>query len=52
MVSIGIPSKEAKTEIEINPVTAETKIRKCSKKFRVEVFVRITRKFSLVSFFN
>ena len=26
----GIPSKEAKAEIEIHPVTAKTKIRKCS----------------------
>ena len=27
---IGIQSKEAKTENEIHPVTAEAKIRKCS----------------------
>ena len=29
-VPIGIPSKEAKIEIEIHPVTTEAKIRKCS----------------------
>ena len=27
---IGIPSKEAKAEVEMNPVTVEAKIRKCS----------------------
>ena len=32
---IGISSKEAKTEIETYPVTAEAKIRKCSIWFRV-----------------
>ena len=32
---LEIPSKEAKTEINIHPVTAEAKIRKCSIKFRV-----------------
>ena len=30
VIPIGIPSKEAKTEIEIHPVTAEATIRKCS----------------------
>ena len=30
LVSIGIPSKEAKAEIEIHPVIVEAKIRKCS----------------------
>ena len=30
VIPIGIPSKEAKTEIEIYPVTAEAKIRRCS----------------------
>ena len=30
VIPIGIPNKEAKTEIEINSVTAETKIRKYS----------------------
>ena len=29
-IPIGIPTKEAKAEIEIHPVTAEAKIRKCS----------------------
>ena len=27
---IGIPSKEVKAEVEINPIIAEPKIRKCS----------------------
>ena len=38
MIPIGIPSKEAKAEIEIHPVVVEAKeakIRKCSIKFRV-----------------
>ena len=30
-IPIGIPSKDAKAEIEIHPVTAEAKIRKCLK---------------------
>ena len=30
VIHIGIPSKEAKTKIEIDPVIAETKIRTCS----------------------
>ena len=30
LIPIGIPSKEAKTEIEIHPVIVEAKIRKCS----------------------
>ena len=30
VLPIGIPSKEAKAEIEIHPVIVETKIRKCS----------------------
>ena len=30
VISIGIPSKETKAEIEIHPVIAEAKIRKCS----------------------
>ena len=30
VIPIGIPSKEAKAEIEIHPVTATAKIRKCS----------------------
>ena len=30
VILIGIPSKEAKAEIEILPVIAETKTRKCS----------------------
>ena len=30
VIPIGIPKKEAKTEIEIHPVIAEAKIRKCS----------------------
>ena len=30
VISIGIPSKEAKAEIEIHRVIAEAKIRKCS----------------------
>ena len=29
-ISIGMPYKEAKTEMEIHPVTSESKIRKCS----------------------
>ena len=29
VILIGIPNKEAKEEIEIHPVIAETKIRKC-----------------------
>ena len=29
LIPLGIPSKEAKAEIEIDPVTVETKIRKC-----------------------
>ena len=32
---IGIPSQDAKAEIEIHPVIAEAKIRKCSIKVRV-----------------
>ena len=32
---IGMPIKEAKTEIEIHPVIVDAKIRNCSKKFRV-----------------
>ena len=30
VIPIVIPTKEAKAEIEIHPVTAEAKIRKCS----------------------
>ena len=30
VISIGIPSKETKAEIEIHPVIAEAKIKKCS----------------------
>ena len=30
VIPITIPTKEAKAEIEIHPVTADTKIRKCS----------------------
>ena len=30
VIHIGIPSKEAKAEIEIHPVTTKAKIRKCS----------------------
>ena len=30
VIPIGIPSKEAKAEIEIHAVTSETKIKKCS----------------------
>ena len=30
VIRIGIPSKEAKVEIEIHPVTTEARIRKCS----------------------
>ena len=30
VIPIGIPSKEAKTEIEIHPLTGKAKIRKCS----------------------
>ena len=29
-IPTGIPTKEAKAEIKIHPVTAEAKIRKCS----------------------
>ena len=29
VIPIGIPNKETKAEIEIHPVTAEAKIRKC-----------------------
>ena len=35
VVPIGIPSKEAKTEIEIHPAIAQAKIRKFSIQFRV-----------------
>ena len=35
VVPIGIPSKEAKAEIEIHRVAGEAKIRKCSILFRV-----------------
>ena len=30
VIPLGIPNKETKAEIEIHPVTAEAKIRKCS----------------------
>ena len=30
VIPIRIPSKEAKAEIEMHPVTAEAKVRKCS----------------------
>ena len=30
VISIGIPTKEAKAEMETHPVTVEAKIRKCS----------------------
>ena len=30
VIPIGIPRKEAKAEMEIHPITVETKIRKCS----------------------
>ena len=30
VIAIGVPSKEPKTEIEIHPVIAESKIKKCS----------------------
>ena len=29
VIPIGIPRKEAKAEMEIHPITVETKIRKC-----------------------
>ena len=35
VIPIGIPSKEAKVEIEIHQVIVKAKIRKCSIKFRV-----------------
>ena len=35
VIPVGIPSKEAKTEMETHPVILETKIRKCSIYFRV-----------------
>ena len=31
VIPIGIPSKQAKAEIETHPVVVEAKIRKCSK---------------------
>ena len=30
VISIGIPSEEAKAEIEIHPIIVEAKVRKCS----------------------
>ena len=30
VITIGIPTKEGKAEMETHPVTAETEIRKCS----------------------
>ena len=30
VISVGIPSKEAKLEIEIHPVVFEAKVRKCT----------------------
>ena len=30
VIPIGMPSEETRAEIEINPVTAKAKIRKCS----------------------
>ena len=35
VIPIGIPSKEAKAEIKIHPVTAKAKIKMCSIYFRV-----------------
>ena len=35
VISIGIPTKETKAEIEIHPVIVEAKIRMCSIEFRV-----------------
>ena len=35
VIPIGLLTKEAKTEMEANPVTVEPKIRKCSIKRRV-----------------
>ena len=35
VIPIGIPSKEAKGEVEICPVNVEAKMRKCSIWFRV-----------------
>ena len=35
VIIIGIPTKEANTKIEINPVSVEAKIRKCSTQFTV-----------------
>ena len=32
-IPIGIPSKEAKAQIETHPVTVEAKINKCSVKY-------------------
>ena len=34
VIRIGIPAKKGKVEIEIHPVTAEAKIRKCLLQFR------------------
>ena len=34
VISVGIPTKEAKAEIDTQPVIAEAEMRKCSKEFR------------------
>ena len=49
VISIGIPIKEVKAEIEINPVIVEAKIRKCSTQFRV---VQIFLCFLLINSFR
>ena len=48
VTSIETPSKEAKAEIEIHPVIAEAKIKKCSLLFRV---VQIYLHFLLINSF-
>ena len=53
VIPIGIPSKEAITEIKIHPVIEEAKIRKYLISFRVvQMFVLSTHQFFLLSFFK
>ena len=54
VISIGIPLKEAKAEIEIHPVIIEPKIRKCSIQFKVvqTVFVLFAHQFISIYIFS
>ena len=52
-IPIGIPTKEAKAEIETHPVIVEPKIRKFNIiKSSINLFVLFTNQFISIYFFN